>query len=144
MSEMDWSKWNEYNQQVIAEFRANAGKVGGQFEGAPMLLLTHVGRKSGQDRVTPLVHGQTDAGECFIVASKAGAPTDPDWFRNITENPQVTVEVGTEKFQAHARVTANPEREQLFERMAAAMPNFNDYKAKTDREIPVVVLERKA
>lgn len=138
---MDWAKWNEFNRQLIEEFRVNGGKVGGQFAGAPVLLLTTIGRKSGQERTLPLVYGK-DGDDLFIVASKAGEPKHPDWFLNLEANPSVTVEVGVERFSARARITSGEERARLFAQMAAAMPQFNEYQAKTDREIPVIVLSR--
>jgi deazaflavin-dependent oxidoreductase (nitroreductase family) len=134
-------EFRDWNQQVIAEFRANAGKVGGMFEGAPMMLLTTTGAKSGQSRVAPLVY-TTDNGRYVIIASKGGAPTNPDWFHNLRANPEVTVEVGTETFNARASVTDSAERRRLFDQQAALMPGFKEYEEKTTREIPVVVLER--
>jgi deazaflavin-dependent oxidoreductase (nitroreductase family) len=134
-------EFKEWNQQVIAEFRANAGKVGGMFEAAPMMLLTTTGAKSGQTRVAPLVC-TTDNGRFVIIASKGGAPTNPDWFHNLRANPEVTVEVGTESFKARASVAEGAERRRLFDQQAALMPNFAEYEQMTTREIPVVVLER--
>ncbi len=133
--------FNEMNRKVIAEFRANGGKVGGQFEGAPMLLLTTTGAKSGQPRIAPLVYS-TDGDRPVIIASKGGAPTNPDWFHNLVANPDVTVEVGTETFAAKAVVPEGAERDRLFDAQAAIMPGFRDYQNNTDRVIPVVVLER--
>ncbi len=138
---MDWEKWNEFNKSLIEEFRANGGKVSGQFEGAPMILVTTTGRKSGQQRTSPLVYGKT-GDDLFIIASKAGDPKHPDWFLNIEANPNVTVEVGTDKYEARARITEGEERARLYKQMADAMPNFKEYQEKTDREIPVVVLSR--
>ncbi len=132
---------SDFNQQVIAEFRANGGKVGGPFEGAPMLLLTTTGAKSGQPRIAPLVHS-VDGDRYVVIASKGGAPTNPDWFHNLVANPAVTVEVGTEKFAATALVPEGPERDRLFDAQAAIMPGFREYQNNTDRTIPVVVLER--
>ncbi|MFN0094193.1 MAG: nitroreductase family deazaflavin-dependent oxidoreductase [Dehalococcoidia bacterium] len=133
---------HEFNQQVIDEFRANGGKVGGNFAGAPMLLLTTTGAKSGAQRVTPLVH--TRDGDSFvIIASFAGAPKHPAWFLNIEADASVTVEVGAEKFQAKAEVLKDgAERERLYKAQAALMPNFDEYQQKTTRVIPVVVLKR--
>ncbi len=131
----------DFNKQVIEEFRANEGKVGGMFEGAPMLLLTTTGAKSGQPRVTPLVYN-TDGDRLVIIASKGGAPTNPDWFHNIVANPRPTVEVGTETFAANATVADGDERDRLYDAMAAKMPNFAEYQRNTSRRIPVVVLER--
>lgn len=132
---------NAFNQKIIAEFRANDGVVGGMFAGAPMLLLTTTGAKSGQPRIAPLVYS-TDADRHVIIASKGGAPTNPDWFRNLVANPDVTVEVGTETFAAKAVVPEGAERDRLFDAQAAIMPNFREYQDNTDRVIPVVVLER--
>ncbi len=132
---------NDFNQQVITEFRANDGKVGGPFAGSPMLLLTTTGTRSGQSRTTPLVY-TTDGDRIVIIASKAGAPTNPDWYHNLVANPMATVEVGVEKFQARAKVAEDAERERLYNRQAEQMPGFAEYQKKTTRQIPVVVLER--
>jgi deazaflavin-dependent oxidoreductase (nitroreductase family) len=132
---------NDFNQNVIKQFRANGGKVGPPFEGAPMLLLTTKGAKSGQERTTPLVHTR-DGDDYVIIASKAGAPTNPAWYHNLVANPEVTVEVGTEKFQARARVAPAEERDRLYAAQAKLMPNFAEYETKTTRKIPVVVLKR--
>ena len=132
---------DDFQKNVITEFRANGGKVGGMFEGQPMLLLTTTGAKSGQPRLIPLVY-TTDGERLVVIASKGGAPTNPDWFRNLVANPTVTVEVGSETFQARASVAASPERERLYDQQAALMPGFAEYQRKTTRQIPVVVLER--
>ena len=132
---------HEFNRQIIEEFRANGGKVGGGFEGAPMLLLHTIGAKSGTERVSPLVY-QTDGDRIVIFASKAGADTHPDWFHNIRANPDVTIEIGTETQTRRARVAEGEERERLFATQKATMPAFAEYEAKTERQIPVVVLER--
>jgi len=132
---------NDFNQNVINQFRANGGKVGPPFEGAPMMLLTTTGAKSGQQRTTPLVHTK-DGDDIVIIASKAGAPTNPAWYHNLVANPEVTVEVGTEKFQARARVATGEERDRLYAAQAKLMPNFAEYQQKTTRQIPVVVLKR--
>lgn len=132
---------NDFNQQVIAEFRANGGKVGGPFAGSPMLLLTTTGAKSGQSRTTPLVY-TTDGDRIVIIASKGGAPTNPAWYHNLVANPTATVEIGTETFQARATVAEGAERERLFNQQAAQMPGFAEYQKKTTRQIPVVILER--
>jgi len=130
-----------FNEQVIDEFRANGGKVGGPFEGAPMVLLTTTGAKSGQPRTMPLVYFP-DGDRTLIVASKAGAPTNPDWYHNLVADPEVTLEIGTEKFPARATVVAEPERTHLFERVAASNPGFGEYQKKTTRVIPIIALER--
>src|SRR5690242_501341 len=137
------SDMNDFNQKVIAEFRANGGKVGPPFEGAPMLLLTTTGAKSGQQRTTPLVHTM-DGDRLVVIASKAGAPNHPAWYHNLVANPTVTVEKGTERFQARARVAGDEERDRLYAAQARLMPNFAEYQQKTTRRIPVVVLERVA
>ncbi|MCA1666399.1 MAG: nitroreductase family deazaflavin-dependent oxidoreductase [Thermomicrobia bacterium] len=132
---------NDFNQQVIAEFRANGGKVGGPFAGRSMLLLTTTGAKSGQPRTSPLVY-TTDGDRIVIIASKGGAPTNPDWYRNLVAHPTATVELGTEKFQARATVIEGQERERLYDQQAAQIPGFAEYQQKTTRQIPVIVLER--
>jgi len=132
---------NEFNQKVIEEFRANAGKVGGQFAGAPMVLLTTKGAKSGKTYVHPLVYTR-DGNKYVIIASFAGGPKNPSWFHNLVANPTVTLEIGSEKFQAKASIASGAERERLFNAQAAQMPVFNDYRKKTARQIPVVVLDR--
>jgi deazaflavin-dependent oxidoreductase (nitroreductase family) len=129
------------NSKIIEEFRANNGKVGGMFGGMNLLLMTTKGAKSGKEFVIPVAY--TKDGENFVVvASKGGAPTNPAWYHNLIAHPEITVEVGNEKFQAHAVNTTGEERERLFQQHAVIYPNFNDYKAKTTREIPVLILER--
>lgn len=127
-----------YNQVVIDTFRANSGKVQGPNQ---LILLTTTGAKSGQPRTTPIAYS-TDGDRLVIAASKGGAPTNPDWYYNLLANPIVTVELGTEKFQALATVADEPERERLYARHAELMPGFADYLKKTSRKIPVVLLER--
>jgi deazaflavin-dependent oxidoreductase (nitroreductase family) len=131
----------DFNQNIIAEFRANAGKVGGPFAGRPMLLLTTTGAKSGQPRTSPLVY-TTDRDRLVVIASKGGAPTNPAWYHNLLANPEVTLEVGTERFPARATVETGPERERLFAAQAALMPGFADYQRKTTRQLPVITFER--
>jgi deazaflavin-dependent oxidoreductase (nitroreductase family) len=135
----DYKAWN---RQIIEEFHANEGKVGGPYEGAPLLLLTTTGAKSGKQRINPLAY-TTDGEHLVIIASKAGAPTNPDWYHNIVAHPDVTVEVGTETFEARATVVEGAERDELYANRVAIMPNFAEYQAKTTRKIPVVVLTRK-
>jgi deazaflavin-dependent oxidoreductase (nitroreductase family) len=132
---------NEFNQRVIQEFRTNAGKVGGQFANAPMVLMTHTGAKTGRTLTTPLVYSR-DGDRFVVIASKAGAPNNPAWYHNLVAHPNVTLEVGTERFQARARVTTGEERERLFNNQAAKLPMFNEYRKKTTRQIPVIVFER--
>jgi len=132
---------NDFNQNLIAEYRANAGVVSGPFAGRPLLLLTTIGAKSGQPRTSPLVY-TTDGDRIVIIASKGGAPTSPDWYHNIVANPEVTIELGPEKFQARATIASGEERQRLYDAQAAIMPAFADYQQKTSRQIPVVILER--
>jgi deazaflavin-dependent oxidoreductase (nitroreductase family) len=138
---MSTNRMNDFNQELITEFRANGGSVTGYFAGAPLLLLTTVGAKSGERRTTPLVH--TMDGDRFVVlASKGGAPTNPAWFHNLVANPVATIEKGDEKFDVRAVVAEGDERDRLFDAQASLMPNFAEYQRKTSRRIPVVVLER--
>ncbi|HUP74149.1 MAG TPA: nitroreductase/quinone reductase family protein [Acidimicrobiales bacterium] len=133
--------YNAFNRSVIAEFRQKGGAVTGAFAGAPLLLLTTTGAKTGTARTTPLVHTR-DGNNIVVIASKGGAPRDPDWFRNLSANPRVTIELPGDTFQAQARVAEGQERERLYRAQAELMPNFDEYADKTDRLIPVVVLER--
>jgi deazaflavin-dependent oxidoreductase (nitroreductase family) len=130
---------SDWNKKIIEEFRANGGKVGGNFEGKPLLLLHTKGAKSGEERVNPVAY-TTDADKLVVIASKGGAPTNPDWYYNLVANPLVTVEVGTEKLQAQATLATEPDRSRLYDQMAEVMPGFNDYKTKTTRTIPVIIL----
>jgi deazaflavin-dependent oxidoreductase (nitroreductase family) len=132
---------NDFNQSLIEEFRANDGKVTGVFAGRPLLLLTTTGAKSGRPRVSPLVY-TTDGDRIVTIASKGGAPTNPDWYHNLVANPFVTVELPGETFQARATVIEGEERQRLYDAQAALMPGFAEYQQKTTRQIPVVVLER--
>jgi deazaflavin-dependent oxidoreductase (nitroreductase family) len=133
---------DDFNRAIIEEFRANDGKVGGPFEGAPVLLLTATGAKSGERRTTPVMYLQ-DGDRMVIFASKGGAPNNPAWYHNLRANPSATVEVGNEKVDVGAVVTEGEERERLFRRQAEIFPQFADYERKTTRQIPVVALERK-
>ncbi|HUZ09950.1 MAG TPA: nitroreductase family deazaflavin-dependent oxidoreductase [Acidimicrobiales bacterium] len=134
---------NDFNRNVIEEFRANAGKVGGPFEGAPMILVHHLGAKSGAARISPLVY--LPVGDDFAVfASKGGAPSDPQWFHNLVAHPATTVEVGTDTVDVRARVVAGDERDEIWSKQKQLMPGFAGYEEKTKgiREIPVLLLER--
>ncbi len=131
----------EFNKKVIEEFHANGGKVGGQFAGAPMILLNHQGAKSGKSYVTPLVYSK-DGDRIVVIASKAGAPHNPSWYHNLVAHPEVTLEIGAERFKAKAVVTRGEERERLFNAQAQQMAVFNEYRKKTTRQIPVIVFER--
>ena len=132
---------SDFNTKVIEEFRANRGQVGGGFTGAPMIVLTTIGAKSGQPRTNPLVY-LADGDRFVIFASKAGAPTNPDWFHNLLAHPQVTAEVGGETFEVVASVAEGDERDRLYAKQASLMPGFAEYQEKTTRVIPVVVLTR--
>ena len=129
----------DFNQQIIDEFRANGGEVGGMFEGAPMLLLHHRGAKSGADRISPLVY--LSSGSSYVVfASKAGAPTHPGWYHNLMAHPETTIEVGSETIQVRAEEMKGEERDELYRTQAAQRPNFAEYEQMTDRVIPVIRL----
>ncbi len=130
---------NERNRKIIDEFRENEGRVGGSFEGKTLLLLHTRGAKSQQERINPVAYVK-DGDRLVVIASKGGSPTNPDWYYNILANPLVSVEVGTEKFQARAVVSEEPERSHLYDKMVAIMPGFDDYRRKTTRVIPVIVL----
>lgn len=134
------STWNERNKAVIEEFRANGGKMKG---GGQLMLLTTTGAKTGQPHIAPLML-VNDGNRLLAVASKGGAPKHPDWYLNLLAHPQVTVEVGTEKFTTTARVLTGAEREQAFKRAAEVFPPYAQYQQKTTREIPVIALERPA
>ncbi|MEM7287370.1 MAG: nitroreductase family deazaflavin-dependent oxidoreductase [Actinomycetota bacterium] len=134
----------EMNKGVIEEFRANGGKCSGWLEGAPVILLTMTGAKSGRELCSPLVYS-TDGDDVIVIASKGGAPEHPNWYHNLVANPQVTVEIGTDKWEATAQLTEGDERKRLFDAQAALMDNFNDYeKSATEhgRVIPVFRLVR--
>ena len=132
---------SDFNTAIIEEFRANAGKVGGNFEGASMVLITTTGAKSGRPRTSPLVY-LPDNGRVVIFASKAGAPTNPDWYHNLKANPAVTVEVGAERYEATASEITGEERDRLFAAQVAVMPGFQTYAESTTRLIPVIALDR--
>ena len=132
---------SDFNTSIIEEFRANEGKVGGPFQGAPMVLITTTGAKSGQPRTSPLVY-LPDGDRVIIFASKAGAPTNPDWYHNLKANPNLTVEIGEEKYAAVATEITGDERNRLYAAQVAVMPGFQEYADKTSRLIPVVALTR--
>jgi deazaflavin-dependent oxidoreductase (nitroreductase family) len=125
---------------VVDEFHANDGVVGGMFDGMTLLLLHHTGAKSGSERINPLVY-RRDGDNYVIFASKGGAPTSPDWYHNLRANPNATIEAGTETFSVKARVADSEERDRLWEAQKKDAPQFAEYESKTDRVIPVVVLE---
>jgi len=136
MSDMD-----DFNAAIIEEFRNNQGWVGGNFEGAPLLLLHSTGAKSGTERVNPMMYRQ-DGGHLYVFASKAGAPTNPDWFHNLKAHPSATVELGTETFGVIATEVTGTERDRIYAEQAIEYPGFAEYEEKTDRVIPVVALDR--
>ena len=131
---------SDWNARIIAEFRANEGRVGGQFEGAPLLLLHTTGAKSGQERVNPMMFLDFE-GRRFVFASASGAPTSPAWYHNLVANPEVTVEVGTETYAASALPLEGTDRDRIFGEQAGRYKGFAEYQAKTDRVIPVVELK---
>jgi deazaflavin-dependent oxidoreductase (nitroreductase family) len=131
---------SDWNNKIIGEFRGNEGRVGGPFEGAPMLLLHTVGARTGQERVNPMMYMRVDGGYA-VFASKAGAPSNPDWYHNLLAHPKVTAEIGTSTVELIARVAEDGEREPIWAAQKAAYPGFADYERKTTRQIPVVILE---
>jgi deazaflavin-dependent oxidoreductase (nitroreductase family) len=133
---------SDFNKPIIEEFRANNGKVDGYFAGANMLLLHTVGARSGQPRTNPMVYVK-DGDRLVVFATKGGADSNPDWYYNLLANPNVTVELGDEQFEARATaVTEEPERSRLYAKMVEHRPGFADYEQKTSRKIPAIVLER--
>jgi len=133
---------SDWNKAIIEEFRANKGKVGGHFEGANLLLLHTTGAKSGQERVNPVMYFRDD-NHYVVVASKAGADTHPDWYYNLLAHPEISIEVGEERFSVTAAVPSEPERTRLYEKVESISAGFTEYKQKTSRIIPVVTLTRK-
>ena len=133
---------HDYNQQVITEFRANHGRVGGDFDGAPLLLLHHRGARTGTERVTPVMY-RHDGDTWVIFASKAGAPTNPDWYHNLRANPDTTIEDGTDTINVTATVADPATRDRLWAAQKHDVPQFADYEAATTRTIPVVLLDRR-
>ena len=134
------NEWQERNNAVIEAFRANGGKVQGW---APLILLTTTGAKTGQPRIIPLMHVPYN-NAVLAIASKGGAEQHPDWYRNILAHPQVTVEVGNEKFETTARILTGEEREKAFAKAVEVFPPYDTYQKKAPREIPVIALERPA
>ena len=134
----------DWNRKIIEEFRANQGKVGGPFEGAPILLLHHKGAKTGTERVNPVAYQDLGDGRVAVFASKGGAPDNPDWFHNLKANPDATIEIGTETVPVKARIPDDGERSPIWEKQKQLMPGFAEYEQKTTRTIPVVILERAA
>ena len=138
----DTNSMKSWNESIIEEFRANGGRVGGQFEGAPLLLLHTTGAKSGIERVAPVMYQQV-GDEVAVFASKAGAPTSPDWYHNLKANPNATIEIGTETRTVVAREAVGAERDAIWATQKADYPGFADYEAATTRTIPVVLLSQR-
>jgi len=135
---------SEFNDLLIADFRAHGGEItDGPFKGRRLLLLTTKGKRTGKQRTTPLAY-HSDGERYVVIGSKGGAPTHPDWYRNLVADPNVTIEVGGERFAARATPARGPERHRLYDQHAEKMPVFRDYEKKTTREIPAIVLERTA
>ena len=130
---------NDWNAQTIAEFRKNHGKVGGHFEGAPLLLLHHSGARSGKNRVNPMMYLK-DGDRYLVFASKGGADTNPDWYHNIKAHPDVQIEVGDKTIEARAQEIKGTERDRFYARQASLYPTFAQYQRQTKRIIPVVAL----
>lgn len=137
------AEMNDFNQTIIDEFRANKGKLGGQFEGAPMLLLHHTGAKTGKERVNPMMY-RTVGDDIAVFASKAGAPTNPDWYYNLVAHPEATAEIGEKTVPLVARVAEGEERTKIWEAQKKEYPGFAEYEAATTRQIPVVILTPKS
>ena len=131
--------FNDWNRKVIDEFRSSEGKVGGQIEGAPILLLNTTGARSGKPRTSPMMY-LAEGDHIYVFASKAGAPTNPDWYHNLKANPAVTVEIGTEKRPARAEEVTGPERERIYAEQSSRYPGFAEYQERTTRTIPVIEL----
>ncbi len=129
----------DFNTKVIEEFRANEGRVGGMFESMPLLLLHHIGARSGASRVNPLAY-HADGNRYVVFGSKGGAPEHPAWYRNLMANPRTTIEVGTRKLDVLASEATGEERDRLYREQAEKVPQFSEYEQKTDRVIPVIVL----
>ena len=136
------SSYGDFNKNLIADMRANRGKAtSGPFHGRDVLILTTTGTKSGEVRESPVVYTR-DGDRYVVVASKGGAPTNPSWYHNLRTHPEVTVEVGGEKFKARANVIDGDDYERLYKQHADINPNFHEYRERTSRKIPVIVLER--
>lgn len=132
---------NDWNTSIITEFRANEGRVGGRFEGSPLLLLHTTGARSGEERINPVMYQDLGNGRVAVFASYAGLDVNPAWFHNLVAEPRVSAEIGTETRTFLARVATGDERTAIWEKQKAEHAGFAGYEAKTTREIPVVVLE---
>jgi len=134
---------SDYNARIIDEFRANEGRLGGSFEGVPLLLLHHTGARSGEQRVNPLSY-QRDDSRYVVFASRGGAPRNPAWYHNLKTNPNATIEVGTDTIEVRASEAGGEERERLYRTQAERIPQFAEYERRTERTIPVMVLTPRA
>ncbi len=137
----DDDETTDWNTHIIEEFRANGGRVGGNFEGAPILLLHTTGARSGAERTNPMMYRDLGDGRVAVFASKAGADSNPDWYHNLVAHPDVTAEIGTETREFGARVAPTDERGPIWDEQKSDYPGFADYERSTTREIPVVILE---
>jgi len=142
MAESVGESIREFNERVVAEFRANGGRVGGPLAGTPILLLHHVGARSRVERVTPVAYRPRGDGAFVIVASNGGSPTHPSWYHNLRATPRVDVEVGTARFRALARQLDGAARAELWPKLIEASPSVAEFQTQTTREIPVFVLTR--
>ena len=141
MARMSENRVHEMNRQVIEEFRANGGKTTGRFAGSDLLLLHTKGARTGSERINPMMYVR-DGNRYVVFASKNAAPSHPDWYRNLVARPEVEVEVGTERFAARAIILEGEQRRRVWDESARRFPFLNDHQARTQREIPVVALER--
>jgi deazaflavin-dependent oxidoreductase (nitroreductase family) len=137
----DGNEFDEMNRKVIGEFRETGGKASGIFEGMPLVLVHHVGAKSGVQRIAPLVP-YLDGQRIFVFASKGGADTNPDWYHNLVANPDTVAELGSETFPVTARVLGGDERDGIYANQSAVQPQFAEYQRITTRQIPVIELQR--
>jgi deazaflavin-dependent oxidoreductase (nitroreductase family) len=133
---------NDFNAKIIEEFRANEGRVGGPLAGTPMILIHHIGAKSGIERVTPLACSPQGNGRFAIVAANGGSPAHPDWYYNLKANPRIKVEVGTKTFTVVAEELDDTTRGELWPKLVAESPTVGEHQAKTTRQIPVFMLTR--
>lgn len=133
--------FDEMNRKVIAEFRERGGKVGGMFEGMPLVLVHHIGARSGKARISPLVTYREDD-QIFIFGSKGGADEHPAWYHNLVANPKTTIELGVDTLPVVARELTGAERDEIYAKQAAVVPQFAEYQRKTSRTIPVIELQR--
>jgi deazaflavin-dependent oxidoreductase (nitroreductase family) len=133
------NSYNDWNTHIIQEFRSNHGKVGGQFEGSPLLIIHHTGARTGKSRENPVMYLK-DGDRYLVFASKGGAPTNPAWYHNLLAHPDVQIEVGDEKINVHAEEIKGPERDRLYAKQASIYPGFGEYQRNTKRVIPVVAL----